>query len=436
MEELKSIFQNKAKKIGNDLRGILKDHGGLQVDTVSLRQVIGGMRGIKCMFAETSHLDPNDGIKFRGYSIPELQKKLPKGNGEEPLPEGLFWLMLTGELPTEDQVSALTQDWIKRSEVPAHTFAAIDALPLETHPMIQYSIAIASMQTESIFAKKYAEGINRLDYWDPTYEDTMNLIARLPKIAAYIYRRIYHDNQQIPADPSLDWAGNFAHMLGNDEPVFQDLMRLYLTIHADHEGGNASAHTTHLVGSTLSDAYYSLSAGMNALAGPLHGLANQEVIKFIFEMLEDIGTEQPSDEQVADYIHKTLDQGRVIPGYGHAVLRKPDPRFTAQKLFAEKHLKDDNIIQVVWQLFRVVPDILKGLGKVKNPWPNVDAHSGAILVHYGFKEYTFYTVFFGVSRALGVLSNLCWSRALALPLERPKSVTLDWIKNYIAEKNK
>ena len=435
MEELKSIFQNKAKKIGNDLKDILKDHGDLQVDSVSLRQVIGGMRGIKCMFAETSHLDPNDGIKFRGYSIPELQKKLPKGNGEEPLPEGLFWLMLTGELPTEDQVSALTQDWINRSEVPAHTYAAIDALPLDTHPMIQYSIAIASMQTESIFAKKYAEGINRLDYWDPTYEDTMNLIARLPKIAAYIYRRIYHDKQQIPADPSLDWAGNFAHMLGNNEPVFMDLMRLYLTIHADHEGGNASAHTTHLVGSTLSDAYYSLSAGMNALAGPLHGLANQEVIKFIFEMLEDIGTEKPSDEQVADYIHKTLNQGRVIPGYGHAVLRKPDPRFTAQKLFAEKHLKDDAIIQVVWQLFRVVPDILKGLGKVKNPWPNVDAHSGAILVHYGFKEYTFYTVFFGVSRALGVLSNLCWSRALALPLERPKSVTLDWIKNYIAEKN-
>src|SRR5690625_7112698 len=198
---------------------------------------------------------PNDGIKFRRYSIPELQKKLPKGNVEEPLPEGLFWLMLTGELPTEDQVSALTHDWIKRSEVPAHTFAAIDALPLETHPMIQYSIAIASMQTERIIAKKYAEGINRLDYWDTTSEDTMNLIARLPKIAAYIYRRIYHDNQQIPADPSLDWAGNFAHMLGNDEPVFQDLMSLYLTMHAYHVAVNAGAIRNHLVGSTLSDTY-------------------------------------------------------------------------------------------------------------------------------------------------------------------------------------
>lgn len=434
MEELKSIFQNKAKEIGNDLKNILKNHGDLQVDSVTLRQVIGGMRGIKCMFAETSHLDPVEGIKFRGYSIPQLQKKLPRADGQEPLPEGLFWLMLTGELPTEEQVSALARDWQKRSKVPAHTYAAIDALPLETHPMTQYNIAIASMQTESIFAQKYAEGISRSDYWDPTYEDTMNLIARLPHVAAYIYRRIYHNNKQIPADDSLDWAANFAHMLGSDEPEFQDLMRLYLTIHADHEGGNASAHTTHLVGSTLSDAYYSLSAGMNALAGPLHGLANQEVIKFIFEMIEEIGTESPTDEQVTEFIQKTLDQGRVIPGYGHAVLRKPDPRFTAQKLFAEKHLKDDPVIQIVWQLFRLVPDILKGLGKVKNPWPNVDAHSGAILVHYGFKEYTFYTVFFGVSRALGVLSNLCWSRALGLPLERPKSVTLEWIKNYISEK--
>src|SRR5690625_5219305 len=87
MEELKSIFQSKAKKIGNDLRGILKDHGGLQVDTVSLRQVIGGMRGIKCMFAETSHLDPNDGNIIRENSIPKLQQKLVRDNWREHLTE-------------------------------------------------------------------------------------------------------------------------------------------------------------------------------------------------------------------------------------------------------------------------------------------------------------------------------------------------------------
>lgn len=432
MKELKSLFQDKTKQVQKELKDILKNHGDLQIDTVDLRQVIGGMRGIKSMFSETSLLDPMDGIKFRGYSIPQLRESLPKPDqGEEPLPEGLFWLMLTGDVPSKSQVDELADEWERRSKVPAHTFRMLDAMPRETHPMTQLSMAISSMQTESVFAKRYDEGISKSNYWDPMYEDVMDLIARLPHVAAYIYRRVYHDGDQIAADESLDWAANFAHMLGNQNPEFQDLMRLYMTIHADHEGGNASAHTTHLVGSTLSDAYFSLSAGMNALAGPLHGLANQEVIKFIFSMLEEIGTDTPSDEQVTEFIHKTLDEGRVIPGYGHAVLRQPDPRFIAQKNFAEKHLQDDALIQVVWQLFRLVPEILGGLGKVKNPWPNVDAHSGAILVHYGITEYTFYTVLFGVSRALGVLSNLCWSRALGLPLERPKSVNLQWIKNYI-----
>lgn len=433
MKELKSLFQQKSSEVAIELKSMLKEKGDVKVDEVALKQVIGGMRGIKSMFSETSHLDPIEGIKFRGFSIPELREKLPKLNFSEPLPEGLFWLMLTGEIPNEAQVKELADEWETRAQVPQHTFDAIDAMPLTAHPMAMFSVAITSMQTESIFAQQYSEGIDKKSYWDPMFEDVMNLIARLPRVAAYIYRRIYHNNDQIEPDTTLDWAANFAHMLGNDDPEFHDLMRLYLTIHADHEGGNASAHATHLVGSTLSDAYFSLAGGMNALAGPLHGLANQEVIKFVFEMLDELGTQEPSDEAIAEYIKKTLASGRVIPGYGHAVLRKPDPRFTAQKLFAEKHLSDDKIVKVIWQLFDIVPDILKGLGKVKNPWPNVDAHSGAILVHYGITEYTFYTVLFGVSRALGVLSNLCWSRALGLPLERPKSVTLEWIKNHIKD---
>ena len=222
-------------------------------------------------------------------------------------------------------------------------------------------------------------------------------------------------------------------MLGvNHSDDFKSLMRLYLTIHADHEGGNASAHTAHLVGSTLSSAYLSYAGGMNSLAGPLHGLANQEVIKWIFGMLEELKTQTPTKAQIAKYVKKTLKQGKVIPGYGHAVLRQPDPRFTAQRVFAEEYIKDADIIQVVWKIFDVVPEILQGLGKVKNPWPNVDAHSGAILVHYGMNQYPFYTVLFGVSRALGVLSALCWSRALGMPLERPKSVTSEWVKETIA----
>jgi citrate synthase len=342
--------------------------------------------------------------------------------------------MLVGEIPTGEQVKWITDNWVQRSNIPDYVFRTIDALPVDTHPMTQFSVGILAMQKTSVFAQKYAAGMKKSDYWDATYEDSMNLIARLPRIAAYIFRRIYHNNDHVLPDISLDWGGNFAHMLGYNDQGFREYIRLFLTIHADHEGGNASAHTTHLVGSTLSDPYLSFSAAMNALAGPLHGLANQEVIRWIQKMVETIGTSKPTKDQIATYVKSTLDSGRVVPGYGHAVLRKPDPRYMAQKHFCEENIKDDDLVNIVWNIFEVVPPILSSLGKVKNPWPNVDAHSGAVLLHYGMKEYNYYTVIFGVSRALGVLAAQCWSRALGLPLERPKSVTTEWVKQYLSDK--
>jgi citrate synthase len=433
MDSLKKKFFEKSSALRTELRAILKENGEQVVDEVKLRQVFGGARGIKMMVWETSSLDPIKGIRFRGYSIPELRELLPKvPGGKEPLPEALFWLMLVGEIPTEEETAWLSDEWRRRSAVPEHTFKVLEALSKDTHPMTQFTIAINSLQTEGVFAKRYAEGMSKNDYWDAVYEDAMNLIARLPRIAAYIYRRTYHNGKHIAPSLSLDWAGNFAHMLGiNKGADFKSLMRLYMTIHADHEGGNASAHTVHLVGSTLSDPYLAFAAGMNALAGPLHGLANQEVIKWVFRMLDSIGTTKPTKAQIEAYVHQTLAEGKVIPGYGHAVLRQPDPRFTAQKVFAQEYIKDSDIVEVVWKAFEVIPPILKGLGKVKNPWPNVDAHSGAILVHYGMKEYSYYTVLFGVSRALGVLAAQCWSRALGMPLERPKSVTSEWVKEVV-----
>ena len=429
MDHLKKKFFEQTSTLKGEIRSLLKEYGDVKVDEVTLSQVFGGARSIKMMIWEPSSLDPVEGIRFRGYSIPELRELLPKGScGEEPLPEGLFWLLMTGEIPTEEDVKWVTGQWASRSHVPDYVFQTLDALPKDTHPMTQFVIAITALQNDSIFARRYAEGFDKSEYWDPSYEDTMNLIARLPRVAAYIYRRSFHDDVHIHPDVSLDWSANFAHMLGFPDADFQKLMRLYLTIHADHEGGNASAHATHLVGSTLSDAYLSFAGGMTALAGPLHGLANQEVIGWIFNMLEQIGTNNPDKEQIVKYVNETLAAGMVVPGYGHAVLRRPDPRFMAQKEFAERNIKGDPIVEVVWKIFDVVPGILEGLGKVKNPWPNVDAHSGALLVHYGMKEHEFYTVLFGVSRALGVLASHCWSRALGMPLERPKSLTYKWVK--------
>ncbi len=432
MGVIKDKFKEKAEQANTEIKELLKEHGNKVIGEVTLAQIYQGMRGITGLVSETSLLDAQEGIRFRGYTIPELQEKLPKvEGGSEPLPEGLFYLMLLGELPTQDDVEHVTGVWQRRSHVPNHVFSTIDALPLHTHPMTMFVTGIMALQTESNFARMYAEGMNKKDYWDPTFDDAMDLIARLPRIAAYIYRRKYKFSKHIQPNGLLDWSGNLAHMMGYNDPGFHELMRLYMTIHADHEGGNVSAHTTHLVGSALSDVYQSLAAGMNGLAGPLHGLANQEVIKWIFELREQIGSDSPTKEQIAEYVQATLTSGKVVPGYGHAVLRKTDPRFTAQMEFGKKHMPDDPLVQTVWNVYEAVPPILESLGKVKNPWPNVDAHSGALLVHYGLVEYEFYTVLFGVSRALGVLASLCWDRALNMPLERPKSVTTALVKRWL-----
>ncbi|MBY0348973.1 MAG: citrate (Si)-synthase, eukaryotic [Hydrotalea flava] len=429
---IKERFRLKAESANAEIKDLLKDHGNKKIGEVTLSQIYQGMRGITGLVSETSLLDAQEGIRFRGYSIPELQEKLPKvhPNGE-PLPEGLFYLMLIGELPGEEDVQHVTNVWQRRSHVPTHVFKAIDALPLSTHPMTMFVVGVMALQTESDFAREYAKGINKKDYWNPVYDDVMDLIARLPRIAAYIYRRKYKNKEHIEPDGLLDWAGNLAHMMGFEDESFKELMRLYMTIHADHEGGNVSAHATHLVGSALSDPYLSYAAGMNGLAGPLHGLANQEVIKWIFEMQKELGTDNPSKEQIEEYVKRTIADGKVVPGYGHAVLRKTDPRFTAQMEFGKKHMPDDKLVNTVWKIYETVPPILQSMGKIKNPWPNVDAHSGALLVHYGLVEYEFYTVLFAVSRALGVLANLCWDRALGFPLERPKSVTTNAIKRWL-----
>ena len=316
MEDIKDRFEKKATAAGIEIKELLKQHGDKKIGEITLAQVYQGMRGMTGLVTETSLLDAQEGIRFRGFSIPELQDKLPKApKGDEPLPEGLFYLMMIGEIPNDTDVKEITSNWQRRSHVPTHVFDVIDALPLSTHPMTMFVAGVMALQTESKFSQGYAKGMNKKDYWQYTYDDSMDLIARLPRVAAYIYRRKYKNNEHIHPNGLLDWAGNLAYMMGFEDETTKELMRLYMTIHADHEGGNVSAHTTHLVGSALSDPYLSYAAGMNGLAGPLHGLANQEVIKWIFEMQESIGTDEPTTDQISAYVQQTLAAGKVVPGY-------------------------------------------------------------------------------------------------------------------------
>ena len=252
----------------------------------------------------------------------------------------------------------------------------------------------------------------------------------LPGIAAGIYRMRFNKGDRITPDPTLDWAGNFAHMLGIEGDDFKKLMRLYLMLHCDHEGGNVSAFSSLTVASALSSPFLSVAAGLNGLAGPLHGLANQECLKFVLEV-RDHFKGAPTQVELKQFCWDRLNGGRVIPGYGHAVLRCPDPRFTAFMGFGKDHIQDDDVFSIVQSLFEVVPPVLQEQGKAKNPWPNVDAASGSLLYYYGLREFNFYTVLFSISRTMGMISQMVWERALGIPITRPKSITTDWIKSTI-----
>eukprot|EP00183_Erythrolobus_madagascarensis_P002698 CAMPEP_0185849672 /NCGR_PEP_ID=MMETSP1354-20130828/4106_1 /TAXON_ID=708628 /ORGANISM="Erythrolobus madagascarensis, Strain CCMP3276" /LENGTH=473 /DNA_ID=CAMNT_0028550249 /DNA_START=34 /DNA_END=1455 /DNA_ORIENTATION=+ len=433
VSDLKATLAEKLPAMQAEVKDVREKYGDRKLGECTVTQAYGGMRSVKCMTYETSLLDSEEGIRFRGYSIPECQKLLPSAKGgTEPLPESLFWLLLTGEIPTAGQIDALRADLASRSKVPAGAIAAIDALPTSLHPMSQLSIGLLALQQDSVMAREYAKGTVKAKYWEHTLEDALNLMARMPEIAARIYCRTFKNCKlAAPSDmQNLDISANYARMMGFESPDFDNLMRLYLTIHSDHEGGNVSAHTVRLVGSALSDAYYSVAAGMCGLAGPLHGLANQEVLNWLLELRAKLGEREMSKQSLTELCWETLKSGKVIPGFGHAVLRKTDPRYMCQREFALKYLPNDDMFKLVSLLYEVVPAVLTEQGKVKNPWPNVDAHSGVLLQYYGLTEQSYYTVLFGVSRAMGTCASLVLDRALMLPLERPKSVTTGWIKNH------
>ncbi|PLX79663.1 MAG: type I citrate synthase [Desulfuromonas sp.] len=426
MSTLKEVLRKKIEEHRPRTTKLVKEHGDVKLGDVTIAQAIGGARGVKCLVTDISYLDPYEGIRFRGKTIPETFEALPKVPGSEyPYVEGFWYMLLTGDVPTKEQTLEVVEDWKQRSAVPQYVIDVLRALPRDSHPMAMFSAAIVAMQRDSVFSSNYAAGkFNKMTCWEDMYEDCTNLMAKLGPIGAYIYRMKYKGDTHIEADPNLDMGGQFAHMMGQSDE-YKDVARMYFILHSDHESGNVSAHTTHLVASALSDAYYAYSAGINGLAGPLHGLANEEVLRWTQNFMTKLGGEVPTEEGLKEALWATLNSGQVIPGYGHAVLRKTDPRYTSQREFCMNTpgLRDYPLFQLVKMIFEVAPGVLTEHGKAKNPWPNVDAQSGVIQWYYGVTQYEFYTVLFGIGRALGCLANITWDRALGYGIERPKSVT-------------
>ncbi len=423
MSIIKDKLSSQIPALREEIKALLSQHGEMKISDVTVSQAYGGMRGIKGMICDTSVVEPDKGVIFRGHPLLEVTHLLP---------EEIFWLLLTGDIPSEAERKSLRAEFADHNQVPQYVWDVLDAMPADSHPMTMLNTAVLIMQRESVFASRYHD-MNKQEYWEAALEDSMSILGKLPNIAAAIYRKRFNKGPRIEPNPELDWAANYAYMLGlpQSEDAYQ-MMRLYLMSHSDHEGGNASANTCHVVGSALSDPYYSVCSGLNALAGPLHGLANQECLGFVLELKESLGGGVPTKEELTKACWDRLNGGHVIPGYGHAVLRVPDPRFVAFLEFGKQHFPEDEVFQLVNMLYEVVPGVLQEHGKAKNPWPNVDASSGTLLYHYGIKEFEYYTVVFSVSRAMGMLAQYVINRAMGSPITRPKSVSTEWIKSQVA----
>lgn len=418
-ERLAKIIPEYRKQV----KEFAKSYGAKKVCDVTVAQVLGGMRGVYGLLCDTSVVEPDKGLIIRGHPLLEIKDKWP---------EEIFFCLLTGEFPDEEAIRTLRQDLDKRANVPEYVWDVLESMPSDSHPMAMLDTAILVMERESVFRQWYSKGMSKEQYWIPALEDALQLLAKLPSIAAGVYRMRYGKGDLIPYTPGLDWGANYANMLGLPDPTgnFAKLMRLYLTFHSDHEGGNVSAFSCHTVGSALSDPYYAVSAGLNGLAGPLHGLANQECLAWILKVMDKFGG-VPTKEQLEKFAKDTLAAGKVVPGYGHAVLRATDPRFVGFLEFGKEYLPDDPVFRTVALAYEVIPGVLKAVPKIKNPWPNVDAVSGSLLYHYGLTEFEYYTVLFSVSRAMGMLAQLVLNRGLGTAITRPKSLDLKRLKSLV-----
>ena len=411
-----------AKSIPNlrkERQQLLDQHGDATISDVSVRQVVGGMRDVRALVCDTSVVDPDKGLLIRGTPVSHLAERLP---------EEVFFLLLTGDPPDGDELADLRSELAARQPVDDALWRMLEAMPAESHPMTMLIAGLLGLEHRSIFKQRFAGGMKKSAYWEAALEDSLGIIAVIPELVAGIYRMKYDKGTRIAPDPKQDWAADMARMMGKDDEKFCRYLRLATVVQSDHEGGHASALTAHTVGSVLSSAYHGVAAGWGALAGPLHGLSSEVCIRWVLGAMEKFGG-VPSDDQIRDYTRETIESGRVVPGYGHAVLRGQDPRYLAILAFGEKNTARDPVFKTVVAMSRVVPSILMEQGKVKNPWPNVDAINGALFHHFGVKETEFYTVFFAAALALGFTAQYTLNRALGTPITRPRSVTTKWIKS-------
>jgi citrate synthase len=384
---------------------LIAQHGEQVIDNVTLSQVLGGMRGVRGIVCDTSSVDPKAGLFLRGRHVSELAHR----DGDD-----MFWLLLTGDLPDAAEKQWLLSERQRRSataEMVASIDAVISTIPSQSSLVVQYAIALLSLQSRSRFALAYGN-VPRSELWREALEDALNLRVWAHLVMIRIcQRRIQESSTARMPD------------LCNPNRKLDELRRLYEVVHADHENGNASAFACHVVGSALSDPFLAVVASVNALAGPIHGMAAQTCLEFVLQLERDLGADA-GDSEIAEACRTRLNAKQIIPGFGHAVLRSMDPRFELLLAFGERHCAHEPLFRLASRLYRVAPQVLLEHGGVSNPWPNVDATGGVLLWCCGLRDPQLYTIMFSLAQMNGLLANYVLARGLGLPIMRPRSVSL------------
>jgi len=400
-----------------ELPVILGSEGEKAIDINKLRDLTGyitldiGYKNTGATTSKITFLDGEEGIlRHRGYSIEELADKCSFLE--------VSYLLLHGELPTEAQLKDFEDKISEHTLVNEGLEAMFKAFPTGSHPMGQLSSMISAL---SLF---YPKSLNPHRDEDAINRTVIRLLAKMPTICAMIYKKRHGHPIVFPRN-NMDYVTNYLNMTFGQvtepeyapDPVIVSAMNKLLILHADHEQ-NCSASTVRMVGSSQSNLYSSISAGINALWGPLHGGANQEVLEMLEQIKEDGG-------DVEKWINKAKDKNDSfrLMGFGHRVYKNFDPRAKIIKKACDDVLAklgvNDPILEIAKKLEETAlndPYFVE-----RKLFPNVDFYSGIIYRALGFPT-DFFTVLFALGRLPGWISQWQEMRREKQPIARPRQI--------------
>lgn len=362
-----------------------------------------GLRGVPVGYCTTSSVDPLKGLFYNEVPIENLAYQDP---------EKVIYFLYHGKEANPAELQKFKEELWKRSRCSPELLERIRMLPRDGHPMQLFCAAI--LLCGMLEGEK--------DY----QQDCLSVLAKMPEIVATVIN--HHAGwSQNPSRPELGYIENFTQMLGApgiDLKKMTHIMRLFNVLHYDHGGGNLSTFVGKAVASGLEDMYGSLSASMAALAGPRHGGANQDCLRFVKDVLSQVG-EKATGQDVEALIRSRLKNNQLVFGFGHAVLRVEDPRATILFKAAHELYPEHPLVKIASLLRQEGSKVLKENPKISNPYPNVDAISGTLLAAGGFDYPEYFTVLFGMSRCVGIAIQIVYERCEArggkgTPIIRPK----------------